>query len=117
MSEAPQILLQYHLKQLRLPTFQGAYAKQAQLCAAENKDNIQYLSRLCEMEFIDRERQMIERRIKAEKFPSTKSLDSFDFKVMSSLNKPLTRELARCDYVGLRENIIALGSSGTGKMH
>jgi len=36
MTEAPQILLQHHLKKLRLPTFQGEYAKQAQLCAAEN---------------------------------------------------------------------------------
>ena len=117
MTEAPQILLQHHLKKLRLPTFQGEYFKQAQLCAAENKDHIQYLSRLCEMEMIDRERRMIERRIKAAKFPSTKSLDSFDFKIMPSLNKPLTMDLARCDYVDRRENIIALGPSGTGKTH
>ena len=96
MTDAPQILLHHHLKKLRLPTFQGEYAKQAQLCAAENKDHIQYLARLCEMELIDRERRMIERRIKATKFPSTKSLDSFDFKIMPSLNKPLTMELARC---------------------
>jgi len=33
MTEAPQILLQHRLKKLRLPTFQGEYAKQAQLCA------------------------------------------------------------------------------------
>jgi len=112
MTEAPQILLQHHLKKLRLPTFQGEYAKQAHICAAENKDHIQYLARLCEMELIDRERRMIERRIKAAKFPSTKSLDSFDFKIM-----PLTMDLARCDYVDRRENIIALGPSGTGKTH
>lgn len=117
MTEAPQILLRHHLKQLRLPTFQGEYAKQAQLCAAENKDHIHYLARLCEMELIDRERRMIERRIKAAKFPSTKSLDSFDFKIMPSLNKSLTMDLARCDYVDRRENIIALGPSGTGKTH
>ena len=117
MTDAPQILLHHHLKTLRLPTFKGEYAKQAQLCAAENKDHIQYLARLCEMELIDRERRMIERRIKAAKFPSTKSLDSFDFKIMPSLNKPLTMELARCDYVDRHQNIIALGPSGTGKTH
>ena len=117
MTEAPQILLQHHLKKLRLPTFQGEYAKQAQLCAAENKDHIHYLARLCEMELIERERRMIERRIKAAKFPSTKSLDSFDFKIMPSLNKPLTMDLARCDYVDRHQNIIALGPSGTGKTH
>lgn len=106
-----------YVQVLRLPTFQGEYAKQAQLCAAENKDHIQYLARLCEMELIDRERRMIERRIKAAKFPSTKSLDSFDFKIIPSLNKPLTMDLARCDYVDRRENIIALGPSGMGKTH
>ncbi len=115
MTEAPQILLQHHLKKLRLPTFQEEYAKQAQLCAAENKDHIHYLARLCEMELIERERRMIEReqrmierRIKAAKFPSTKSFPSrdhaahnpvgrgisFDFKIMPSLNKPLTMDLA-----------------------
>ena len=117
MTEAPQILLQHHLKKLRLPTFQAEYAKQAQICAAENKDHIQYLAQLCEMELIERERRMIERRIKAAKFPSTKSLDSFDFKIMPSLNKPLTMNLARCDYVDRHQNIIALGPSGTGKTH
>lgn len=117
MTDAPQILLHHHLKKLRLPTFQGEYAKQAQLCAAENKDHVHYLARLCEMELMDRERRMIERRIKAAKFPSTKSLDSFDFKIMPSLNKLLTMELARCEYIDRRENIIALGPSGTGKTH
>jgi len=101
-AEAPQILLRHHLKQLRLPTFKGEYAKQAQLCAAENKDHIQYLARLCEMELIDRERRMIERRIKAAKFPSTKSLDSFDFKIIPSLNKPLT-------FLVCREELLLLG--------
>lgn len=60
---------------------------------------------------------MIERRIKAAKFPATKSLDSFDFKVMPSLNKELTMELARCTFIARRENVIALGPSGTGKTH
>ena len=60
---------------------------------------------------------MIERRIKAAKFPATKSLDSFDFKAMASLNKPLTMELARCAFVDKRDNVIALGPSGTGKTH
>jgi DNA replication protein DnaC len=35
---------------------------------------------------------MVERRIKAAKFPAIKSLDSFDFKAMPSLNKKLVME-------------------------
>ena len=117
MTSSPQVLLQHHLKKLRLPTFQSEYPKLARQCAAENKDHVQYLLRLCELELIERERRMIERRIKAAKFPATKSLDSFDFKTIPSLNKVLTMELARCEYVGKRQNIIALGPSGTGKTH
>ena len=117
MTDTPQVLLQHHLKKLRLPTFNSEYDKLARQCAAENKDHVQYLLRLCELELIERERRMIERRIKAAKFPATKSLDSFDFKAIASLNKALTMELARCAFVDRRENVIALGPSGTGKTH
>jgi DNA replication protein DnaC len=73
--------------------------------------------RLAEMEMIDRERRMVERRIKTARFPTVKSLDSFDFLALPSLNKMLVLELARSDYVERRENIIAVGNSGTGKSH
>ena len=117
MTDSPQVLLGHHLKKLQLPTFQSEYPKLARQCAAENKDHVQYLLRLCELELIERERRMIERRIKAAKFPATKSLDSFDFKTIPSLNKVLTMELARCEYVSKRQNVIALGPSGAGKTH
>ena len=60
---------------------------------------------------------MIERRIKAAKFPATKSPDSFDFKAIASLNKLPVLELARCEYIDKYQNIIALGPGGTGKTH
>ena len=115
MTDTPQVLLQHHLRKLKLPTFQSEHAKLARQCAAEGKDHVQYLLRLCELELIERERRMVERRIKAAKFPASKSLDSFDFKAIPSLNKMLTIELARCAFVERRENVIALGPSGTGK--
>ena len=117
MSDTPQVLLGHHLKALRLPTFLREYDKVARQCAAEGADHVRYLVRLAELELIDRERRMVERRIKQAKFPAVKSLDSFDFKAMPSLNKMLVRELARCEYVDRRENVIALGNSGTGKTH
>ncbi len=117
MTDTPQILLAHHLKALKLPTFLREYDKVARLCAAEGVDHPRYLMRLAEMEMIDRERRMVERRIKAARFPTVKSLDSFDFLALPSLNKMLVLELARSDYVERRENIIAVGNSGTGKSH
>jgi len=60
---------------------------------------------------------LVERRIKAAKLPATKSIDSFDFKAIPRLNKMQVLELARCDWIERRENVIALGPSGTGKTH
>jgi DNA replication protein DnaC len=60
---------------------------------------------------------MVERRIRAARFPAVKSLDSFEFTAIPSLNKMLVTELARGEYIICRENIIALGNSGTGKTH
>ena len=99
MSDTPQLLLGHHLKALRLPTFLREYDKLARQCAAEGADHVRYLVRLAELELIDRERRMVERRIKQAKFPAVKSLDSFDFKAIPSLNKMLVLELARCEYV------------------
>ena len=117
MSEAPQLLLDHHLKTLKLPTFLREYSKVARQCAAEGLDHVQFLARLVELELIDRERRTIVRRIKAARFPAVKSLDSFDFKAIPSLNKMQVLELARCEWIERRENVIALGPSGTGKTH
>jgi DNA replication protein DnaC len=117
MSDAPQILLNHRLKSLRLPTVLREYGKLAKQAAAEGLDHVQFLARLIELEMIDRERRMIERRIKAAKFPAVKSIDSFDFKAIPALNKMQVLELARCEWVERHENVIALGPSGTGKTH
>ena len=84
---------------LKLPTFLREYDKLARQCATEGADHVRYLVRLTELELIDRERRMVERRIRQARFPAVKSLDSFDFKAIASLNKMLVLELARCEYV------------------
>ena len=65
----------------------------------------------------DGHQRMVERRIRAARFPAVKSLDTFDFLVIPSVNKVLVAELARCENVERRENVIAVGNSGTGKTH
>jgi DNA replication protein DnaC len=113
----PQVLLAHHLKQLRLPTVLREYDKVARECARDGVDHPRYLLRLLELELLDRERRLVERRIRQARFPATKSLDSFVFTAIPSLNKMLVLELARCEYILRRENVIALGNSGTGKSH
>jgi DNA replication protein DnaC len=116
-TETPDILLAHYLKVLKLPTFQREYQKLARLCATESIDHVGFLFRLAEREMIERDRRKVERRIKAAKFPVVKSLDSFDFAAIPKLNKMQVLELARCEWIERRENVIALGPSGTGKTH
>ena len=113
----PTVLLAAHLKALRLPTFLREYDKVARQCAQEGLDCPRYLLRLCELELLDREQRATERRIKAAKFPVLKSLETFEFRAIPSVNKSLVLELARSEYLDRRENVLALGNSGTGKTH
>ncbi len=87
------------------------YDKVAQQCAAEGVDFPRYLLRLSELELLDRERRATERRIHQAKFDVVKSLDTFDFLAIPSLNKALVLDLARCEFIERKENILALGNS------
>ena len=109
------VLLKHHLKALKMPTMLGECEKVAARCAKENVDHLGFLLQLCELELLDRERRAAERRLKAAKFPTPKTLDTFDFKAQPSVNKPLVLELMRCGYIDNRENILLVGNSGTGK--
>jgi DNA replication protein DnaC len=111
------VLLKHHLKALRLPTMYGECEKVAQRCAQENVDPLGFLLQLCELELLDRERRSALRRLKAARFPTTKTLESFDFTVASKVNKPMILELMTCDYIERRENVLLIGGSGTGKSH
>ena len=81
MNDRSTLLLEHHLKELKLPSFLREYGKMAA------------------------------------QFPAVKSLNTFDFTAIPSVNKSLVMELARCEYIQRRENIIAVGNSGTGKTH
>ena len=116
MNDRSTLLLEHHLKELKLPSFLREYGKMAAQCA-EGVDHPQYLLRLAELELIDRHQRMVERRIRATRFPAVKSLDTFDFPAIPSLNKALVMELVRCEYIQRRENVIAVGNNGTGKTH
>jgi DNA replication protein DnaC len=115
MSYTPQVLLAHRLEVLKLPTFLREYDWPADRCAAEGIDYPRYLLRYAEQERIDRDRRMVDRRIKAANFPAVKTLNSYHFTALPSPNKAPVMALARSDYVERRENVIAVGNSGACK--
>lgn len=74
---------------------------------------------LLEKQLAEKEQNSIERRIKKAKFPFIKTLDTFEFdnQRLPDLKEEDVRELARCDYIEKKENVIAVGNPGTGKTH
>jgi DNA replication protein DnaC len=111
------VLLKHHLKALKMPTMHAECEKVAARCAKDNVDHLGFLLQLCEMELLDRERRAAERRLKSARFPTHKTLESFDFAAQPSVNRTLLAELMRCDYIDNRENILLVGNTGTGKTH
>ena len=111
------VLLQHHLKTLKLPTILREYESAAQVCAKDRSSYPEYLLRLSERELIEREQRAAERRIRAAKFPVLKTLESFDFKAQASINEAVVRELMRGEYIDRKENVLLIGNPGTGKSH
>jgi DNA replication protein DnaC len=111
------VLLAHHLKTLKLPTMLAECEKIAAQCAQDNVDPLGFLLQLCELELLEREKKAATRRLKAARFPTHKTLDTFDFKAQPSLNPVKVSELMRCEYIERRDNILLMGNPGTGKTH
>src|SRR5580658_3209898 len=106
------VLLKHHMKVLRLPTVASECEKVAARCATDNVDHLTYL-----LQLLEREKRSADRRLKAARFPTIKTLDTFDFTARPSVNKMLIAELVRCEYIDKRENVLLIGNRGTGKSH
>ncbi len=114
---AQGMVLETHLRRLRLPIFLANYPKLAQEAAANGFTYEQFLLVLAEQELAHRDENMQRRRIRQAKFPALKTLDQYDFSLMPQLNRPLILELAQGHYIGKKENILLVGQIGTGKTH
>lgn len=111
------LLLEDHLKTLRLATFRQQYRQVAEDAASNNLGYDQYLLALAEQEVAQRHLNSQRQRIKAAHFPVSKELADFDFSAIPQLNKQRVLDLARGEYIARAEPIILVGNPGLGKSH
>lgn len=78
---------------------------------------IERLARLFNAQLRARRERGIERRIKAARFPATKSLDNFDFDFQTGVRKDQILNLATLEWLRNGDSILFAGMSGTGKSH
>lgn len=112
-----ELLLDHLTKQLRIPTIAKNYRSLAREAEDRNLSYEEYLLALLEAESESREENQKQRRLKQAAFPVQKTLDSYDFSLMPSLNRNRFLTLSKGEFVEKKENIIFLGNSGTGKTH
>lgn len=111
------LLLESHLKSLRLATFRQQYRQVAEDAAHNQLSYEHYLLALAEQEVAQRQLNVQRQRIKAARFPVLKELADFDFSAIPQLNKQRVLDLARGEYIHKAEPIIMVGQPGTGKTH
>jgi DNA replication protein DnaC len=117
MKAVIEIELKSHLKALRLPTVLREYAKTAADAAKEGLDYEAYLLRLLQFEISDREARSFQRLLKLARLPAKKTIAEFDFTRLPDLEPLTVHRLGGCEFVSKAENVLLVGSSGTGKTH
>jgi len=77
---------------------------------------IPILSQLLKAETAEREVRSVSYQLKIARFPAYRDLAGFDF-ASSEINEALVRQLHRCEFMDVADNIMLVGGPGTGKTH
>jgi len=110
-------LLGQHLDYLKLPFLQKHHTEIARQSAQQQWDHIEYLRRLIEGEYTQRRQRVIERRVKAARFPVLKTLEQFRWDWPKKINQLQVQNLFRLEFVAQKANAVLLGNVGLGKTH
>src|SRR5579863_4646430 len=111
------LLLESHLKSLRLSAFLESYQALAHEAARSNLSYERYLLALAQEEVAQREAHRIERAVANAHFLVLKELAEFDWSCVPAVPKPRILELAGGAYISRCEPVILIGNPGLGKTH
>jgi DNA replication protein DnaC len=111
------LLLKAYLKRLRLPTMRRDLEKALAEATQASLPYERFLLGLVEQEIFSREENTLRSRLARAKFPLVKTLESFEFSQIPSLDKQTVLQLAEGDFIREAKNCVCIGNSGTGKTH
>jgi DNA replication protein DnaC len=107
--------IELYSRQLRIPTFNHYDDIIRQL--GSNKSYEEFLISLMKMELDSRMESSQRRKIKSANFPYIKTIDELESNRFEHITEAFIHELASCDFVSKRQNIVMIGNPGTGKTH
>ena len=107
-------IIALYAKQLRIPSFTQY---QEVLRQQEQLDYEDFLIAIMKRELFSRSANQQKRRIMQAGFPSQKTLEEFDFKRLKHVEEAYVHQLASCDFIRNRQNVLMVGNPGSGKTH
>lgn len=107
--------IKLYAKQLRVPSFTKYTEIIRQADGGMGYED--FLLELMKKELETRRENQQKRRIRSAGFPFLKTLDEFDYSRLEKVKEAFVWELATCDYIQKKQNIIMIGNPGTGKTH
>lgn len=105
------------LRQLRLGGMADTVHVRAQQARADTLGPLDFLGLLIHDELNRRRDRLVERRLKLAAFRDRKTLDTFDWKFNTSIDRALVYELATARFIELHQDCLILGNPGCGKSH
>lgn len=115
MNELKAQAIELYSKQLRTPMFNKYSDIIRQLDKQQGYED--FLIELMKLELDSRQESTRKRRIKQAGFPYIKTMDELDYSRFEHLDESFLKELASCDFVDRKQNIVMIGNPGTGKTH
>lgn len=112
-----QATIRHYCKQLRTPTIAGQFERMAAEAVQQKQSHVRYLEVLLAAEVEERERHVVDRRIREARLPRVKTLEEFDFRQAPAISASQIRELAEGGYLARTEPVVFIGDCGTGKTH
>ena len=109
-------IVRLYAKQLRIPSFAEYTEILSQVDPAS--DFADLLIELMKAELNSRQENQNRRRLKAAGFPYLKTMEEFDCSQLNDAVSPLfLQELASCQFIKNKQNVIMIGNPGRGKTH
>jgi DNA replication protein DnaC len=112
-----QVLLEDHLRLLRLPVMLHRYGECARQAREAKESHESFLLDLTTQELEQRQANQLKRRLHDARFPMLKTLETTDLNKWPDFDSLQFKEYVEADYITRRENLVLVGKHGTGKTH
>jgi DNA replication protein DnaC len=105
------------LKHLRLSGILDTLDVRSQQAVDEHWTYAEFLERLLEDEVERRQQKQLAMRLRRAELASDKTLETFDFTFNPTINRQRVYDLATCQFIREKRNVLLCGQTGVGKTH